>query len=117
LALTNATFIVKQGLNTIAGVITYNGTTVSFAPSNPLMANTVYTVTITTGATSTQRHIGCRLHMISLRNSTVTGTDPSNNAMGVDVNKTVTANFIPMDPLTINATTFTLRQGSIVISG
>jgi hypothetical protein len=30
--------------------------------------------------------------------------------MGVDVNKTVTANFIPMDPLTINATTFTLRQ-------
>jgi hypothetical protein len=51
--LTNATFIIKQGLN-ITGVITYNGTTVSFAPSNPLMANTVYTVTITTGATSTQ---------------------------------------------------------------
>jgi hypothetical protein len=34
--------------------------------------------------------------MISLHNSTVTGTDPSNNAMGVDVNKTIT-NFIPMN--------------------
>lgn len=119
--LTNATFIVKQGLNTIAGVITYNGTTVSFAPSNPLMANTVYTVTITTGATSTQ---GTPLaadytwNFTTLPIPTVTGTDPSNNAMGVDVNKTVTANFsIPMDPLTINATTFTLRQGSTVISG
>ncbi|MFV8355892.1 Ig-like domain-containing protein [Flavobacterium sp. XS1P32] len=119
--LTNATFIVKQGLNTIAGVITYNGTTVSFAPSNPLMANTVYTVTITTGATSAQ---GTPLAADYSWNFTtvpiprVTDTDPSNNAIGVDVNKTVTANFsIPMDPLTINATTFILRQGSIVISG
>lgn len=119
--LTNATFIVKQGLNTIAGVLTYNGSTVSFAPSNPLTANTVYTVTITTGATSAQ---GTPLaadytwNFTTLPIPTVTDTDPSNNAMGVDVNKTVTATFsIPMDPLTINATTFTLRQGSAVIPG
>ncbi len=119
--LTNATFIVKQGLNTIAGAITYNGSTVSFTPSNPLMANTVYTVTITTGATSVQ---GTPLaadyswNFTTLPIPRVTDTDPSNNAMGVDVNKTLTATFsIPMDPLTINTTSFTLRQGSTVILG
>jgi hypothetical protein len=49
---------------------------------------------------------------------TVTSTDPISNATGVALNKTITANFsMVMDPLTINATNFTLKQGTTAITG
>lgn len=119
--LDGTTFNVKQGTNTIAGTIGYSGRTVSFTPLNPLQANTTYTVTITTGAKNT---LGTALGgnyvwaFTTGVNPTVTGTDPLNNATGVNLLKTVTADFsIPMDPTSINATTFTLRQGTTSIAG
>ncbi|MFV5701250.1 Ig-like domain-containing protein [Flavobacterium sp. XS2P12] len=121
LTINNSTFTVKQGTNTITGVITYTGSTVSFTPTNPLTANTVYTVTITTGAKSLQGTPLATNHVWNFTTvpvPTVTATDPLNNAIAVDLNKTVTANFsLTMDPLTINATTFTLKQGTTVIPG
>ena len=49
---------------------------------------------------------------------TVTTTDPLNNATGVAGNKVVTFTFSEaMDPLTINATTFTLKQGTNAVTG
>lgn len=50
LTLNSTTFTVKEGVNTVLGTISYSGLTVSFAPSSPLLANKVYTGTITTGA-------------------------------------------------------------------
>ncbi|SHG51934.1 Ig-like domain-containing protein [Flavobacterium fluvii] len=50
LTLDGTTFTVKEGSNAVLGAITYSGSTVSFAPSLPLLANKVYTVTITNGA-------------------------------------------------------------------
>jgi hypothetical protein len=45
-------------------------------------------------------------------------TDPLNNATGVSLNKVVTATFnMAMDPLTINATTFTIMQGTTAVLG
>ncbi len=44
------TFLLKQGLTSIAGTVTYSGTTATFTPSANLMPGTVYTATITTGA-------------------------------------------------------------------
>ncbi|WP_158727860.1 MULTISPECIES: Ig-like domain-containing protein [unclassified Flavobacterium] len=121
LTINNSTITVKQGTNTIAGAITFSGSTVSFVPTNPLTVNTVYTITITTAAKSLQ---GTPLSADYVWNfttvpvPTVTATDPFNSAIGVDLNKTLTANFsIAMDPLTINTTTFTLRQGTTVIPG
>lgn len=121
LTINNSTFTVKQGTNTIAGVITYTGSTVSFTPANPLTVNTVYTVTLTTGAKSLQGTPLATNYVWSFTTvpaPTVTATDPLNNAIAVDLNKTLTANFsLAMDPLTINATTFTLKQGTTVIPG
>jgi hypothetical protein len=49
---------------------------------------------------------------------TVTSTDPLNNESGVARNKVVELTFSEaMDPLTINTSTFTLKQGTTAVSG
>jgi hypothetical protein len=122
LTINSSTFTVKQGTNTIAGAISYIGSTVTFIPASLLDLNTVYTVIITTGAKSLAQGTPLAANyvwsFVTVPAPTVTTTDPLNNATGVDLNKTVTANFsIAMDPNTINATTFTLKQGTTVIPG
>jgi hypothetical protein len=48
----------------------------------------------------------------------VTIIDPADLATGVSLNKIVNVTFsTPMDPLTLNATTFTLKQGATPIAG
>jgi hypothetical protein len=48
----------------------------------------------------------------------VISTDPTDSATGIDLNKTINASFNEaMNPSTINATTFTLFQGTTPISG
>jgi hypothetical protein len=48
--LTNATFLLKTGGVTVAGSVSYAGTTASFTPSSNLLQGAAYTATITTGA-------------------------------------------------------------------
>ena len=48
--ITAATFTIKQGSTPVAGFVSYSGTTAIVAPTSNLSPNTVYTVTITTGA-------------------------------------------------------------------
>ncbi len=48
LSISTSTFILKQGLTTIPGMVEYFGTTATFNPTNTLEAETVYTATITT---------------------------------------------------------------------
>lgn len=112
LTINGNTFTLKQGANTITGTVTYAGTTASFNPTSALLPNTIYTGTITTGAKN--------LAGIPIANNyvwtfttiagvppTVISTDPSNNAVGVAQNKTITATFsVPMDPTTINSANF-----------
>ncbi|MEO6190807.1 MAG: Ig-like domain-containing protein, partial [Saprospiraceae bacterium] len=118
-----SSFILRQGSNSISGIVTYSGITATFTPITPLLANTLYTATITTAAKN--------LAGISLENNYVwsftTGavlapfvvsTDPPNNATNVSLNKTVLAVFnMPMDPTTINSSSYTIKQGSTTIPG
>ncbi len=46
----SSTIIVKQGTTVVPGMVTYAGTTATFAPQDDLLALTAYTVTVTTGA-------------------------------------------------------------------
>lgn len=48
-----ASFIIKEGTNTVLGTVTYAGTTVTFSPTGGLLTNTTYTATITTGSKDT----------------------------------------------------------------
>ncbi|WP_310560483.1 Ig-like domain-containing protein [Flavobacterium sp.] len=115
------TFTVKQGATTVLGVLSYSGTTVSFDPASPLLADKIYTCTITTGA---QNNAGVPMASNYVWNFTtgivpvVVSTDPANNATGVVLNKVIRATFnVPMNPLTLNATTFTVKQGATTIVG
>jgi hypothetical protein len=48
------TFTVRQGSNTIAGVVSYTGSTATFVPDSPLSLSLEYTGRITTGAADPQ---------------------------------------------------------------
>ncbi|WP_264538116.1 Ig-like domain-containing protein [Flavobacterium sp. N1736] len=119
--LNNTTFKVNQGVNAVTGTISYTGQTVSFAPASPLLANKIYTVTITTGAKNSLDTAMTADYTWSFTTDitpTVTATDPMNNAVNVALNQTVTANFNTiMDAATINTATFILTQGATTIPG
>lgn len=119
--LNSTTFKVNQGVDVVAGAITYTGSTVSFVPTNPLLSNKIYTVTITTGAKNSLNTAMVADYVWNFTTDivpTVAVTDPLNNAINVALNQTVTADFSTiMDASTINATTFTLKQGTTTIPG
>jgi len=120
--ITTATFILRQGINPVAGTVTYTGTTATFNPVEELKPNVVYTGTITVGAKNVagvplaNKYVW-KFSTISVAPNVIS-TDPANLATGVVINKTISATFdMPMDPLTLNATTFTLKQGVNAVSG
>jgi len=123
LTLNGISFTLKQGTTPLLGTVAYNGTTLSFTPSVKLLAGTIYTGTITTGAKSlagiplAANYVWTFTTAVSIV-PTVTSTSPLNLATAVVLNKIVTATFsLPMDPLTINGTSFTLKQGANVLTG
>lgn len=117
------TFTLKQGTTTIAGTVTYSGTTAMFIPSALLAPNTIYTATISRAVSNLDNNtLGGDYVWVfttgALVAPTVTATDPINNSTGINLNRTLSADFsMVMDPSTINQTTFTLRQGNTVIQG
>lgn len=47
---TSSTFTLKQGSTSVAGAVSYSGSTAKFTPTNNLSASATYTATVTTGA-------------------------------------------------------------------
>jgi hypothetical protein len=120
------TFTVKQGTTAVAGTVSYSGTTASFTPTAVLAANTLYTATITTGAQDVAGNAIAANYVWSFTTAipadvtlpTVIATVPLNNATGVPVAQILTATFSEaMNPTTINANTFLLKQGANTITG
>lgn len=48
--ISGTTFTLKHGATSVAGNVSYLGSTATFTPSSPLLSETTYTATITTGA-------------------------------------------------------------------
>ena len=124
--ITSLTFTLKQGSTSVAGAVTYTGTTATFTPAVNLAYSTIYTGTITTGAKDMAGNALAINHTFSfttvaapdLTLPMVYSTDPLNNATGVVSNKVVALTFSKaMNPSTINGTTFTLKQGTTAVSG
>jgi len=119
--ITSSTFMLKQGTTSVAGAVTYSGTTASFTPTSPLAANTVYTATVTTGAKDMAGDAIAANKVWSFTTVVLPGvlsTDPLDNAVGVASNKVVAITFSKaMDPLTITSSTFTVNQGATSVAG
>jgi hypothetical protein len=123
----STTFTLKQDSTNVKGSVSYSGTTATFTPAANLKAGLVYTATITEGAKNEE---GTALKSkYSWRFTTATGgvdqiapaiisVAPADKAISVALNSTAIITFSkPMDPLTINATTVTLKQGTVAIAG
>jgi len=124
--ITSLTFTLMQGLTAVAGTITSTGTKATFTSTSNLSPNTIYTGTITTGAKDVAGNALISNYTFSFTTGTaadtipptVISTDPLNNATSVATNKVVALTFSEaMDPLTLNTTTFTLKQGTTSVSG
>jgi hypothetical protein len=110
------TFTLKNGATPVAGVVTYAGTTASFNPNADLLPGVLYTATITTGAQNVAGVPMSANYVWSFTTlsaaPTVILTDPANLAVGVAINKTLTASFSEaMNAATLTATSFTLKEG------
>ena len=120
-SLNTTTVTIKQGTTTIPGIVTYFGNIVTFTPNVALSPGTLYNATITTGATDVSGNRLAANYNWSFTTSAlpfVISTDPLNNDVNVDLDKKITATFSKaMDPLSLNATTFTIKQGTTVIPG
>jgi hypothetical protein len=125
-----ATFTLSgPGGTAVAGVVTYvpAGSVATFTPTASLLPSTLYTATITTGAEDLQGTALAANYVWTFTTAaavvvtppTVISTIPANGATAVPLNQTVSATFSKaMNPVTINATTFTLTgPGATAVPG
>jgi methionine-rich copper-binding protein CopC len=122
----STTFTLKHGTTSVAGFVTYAGSTATFTPAAPLAADTLYSATISTGAKDLAGNALANNVVWSFTTGeapdtkapTVTSTTPADGATGVAINKTVSAAFSEaMDPSRITTATFTLKRGTTSVSG
>jgi len=112
------------GGTVVGGSVTYAaGTAVaSLKPGANLAYNTLYTATVTTGVTDSLGDQPAGNYVWSFTTAvqpTVLSVIPVNGAVGVSVNQALSAVFsAPMNPATINASTFTLSApGTGAVAG
>jgi methionine-rich copper-binding protein CopC len=124
--ISTTTFTLMQGVTPVAGTVTYVGTTATLTPGSNLASSTVYTATITTGTKDLAGNALASNFVWSFTTGaapdttapTVNSTDPANAATGAAINKKIAVTFSEaMDPLTVNTTTFTLRQATTPVAG
>ena len=129
--LTATTFTVKQGAAVVAGSVTYAGTTATFTPASPLIANSPYNLSITAGAQDLAGNgvtsgglapnpwTFTTISASDNAATTVSLTSPAQGASAAPVDSTVNAVFSQgMDPATINTGTFTVTgPGTTPVNG
>src|ERR1700719_3800038 len=95
------------GAAPVAGAVTYAGTTATFTPTTALAGSTLFTATITTGATDLAGNplaANFVWTFTTVSQPTVTSTNPARAATNVPINQKITATFSePMSSSTIIA--------------
>ena len=117
--------VTGPGATTVAGSVSCAGAEATFTPTINLAVNTLYTVTISSGAQDlsgkpmSANYVWSFLTVPAPTPPTVISTVPVNFAAGVPVNQALSSTFsLAMNPATIDAATFTVTgPGSTVVSG
>lgn len=126
LTVTSATFTLRTGNALVPGAVSYSGLIAVFTPTSSLVPSSAYTATVTTGVKDLSGTALAASIVWSF--TTGTGSDgnpptvgaalPPDGATDVDIVGSVSATFSEvMNPATITADTFTLRQGGATVSG
>jgi hypothetical protein len=120
--ITTATFTVTGPGGAVAGAVSYSGMTATFAPSAALAYETVYTATITTGATDLGGTpiLGNYVWTFTTIAPTpvVVSTIPTNGAVNVSVSQMISATFNEaMNSATISGSTFTVNGPGGAVAG
>lgn len=121
----NQTSFTLSGPDNVSGTVTFNSetNTLTFVPASKFKYSTTYTGRVTTSVkdvlgNALQKDYVWTFSTGDLVSPVVISTDPVNSATGIMLNKAIAASFsVPMDPQTLNTTTFTLKQGATAIAG
>jgi hypothetical protein len=120
--LTSTTFTVTAPSGAVAGAVSYSGTTATFTPSAALAYATIYTATITTGATDLGGTPLLASYVWTFTTITpapvVVSTIPANGATNVAIGQVISATFSEaMNPATISGSTFTVTAPGGAVAG
>jgi len=119
-----ATFTLRRGATPIVSTITYLGLTAELAPWEPLAYNTQYTLTMSTGAVDLVGNALESAHEWRFTTAltpdtiapTVLSATPLAGVVDAEINVAVVVTFTePMAGATLNATSLTLRRGSVPV--
>lgn len=124
-SITGSTFTLSSPGGAVAGAVTYSGVTATFTPAASLANNTVYTATITAGATSAAGTPLPSNYVWTFTTITpppvVVATVPLNAATGVPVDQVLSATFneaMKCSTLASPSATFILRgPGATAVAG
>ncbi len=122
----SSTFTLFKGASQVAGIVSFSDSTAVFTPTVDLLPSSNFIATLTTGAKDTEGNVLENDYTFSFTSGeapdttvpSITMMDPIANATDVAFDKVVSVTFSEeMDASTVSATTFTLKQGSTVVSG
>ncbi len=120
------TFTIFHGANKVTGSVSYADSTATFTPDNDLLASENFVVSLSKNVSDTDGNKLKDNFTFSFKSGIapdvtvpiVISTDPASNATDVMFNKVITVTFSEeMDAASINATTFTLKQGASAVAG
>ncbi len=123
--ISNLTFTLSQDLTPVTGTVTFDEltNTATFKPDMPLVVGLAYQATVTVGVKDAgnvpmEADYGWSFIVIDTFPPMVVFTTPQLYSVEVPITTHLTATFTePMDPLTINELTFTLKQGLTPVTG
>jgi outer membrane beta-barrel protein len=124
--ITGESFTLKQGKTPLSGRLTTTGSNTTFTPASDLEKDKTYTATITTGAKDRAGNALASNYEWGFTTGlpadttapTVTFTSPVDGEKAAPVNQKVNVAFSEeMDPATITAATFTVKQGTTPVAG
>lgn len=119
-------FTLFHGVDKVAGSISYADSTATFTPANDLLASENFVVTLSENVEDTDGNKLKENFTFNFKSGlapdvtapVVISTDPTSNATDVLFDKVVNVTFSEeMDAASINATTFTLKQGATAVAG
>jgi hypothetical protein len=116
-----STIIITVAGVVVPGTVSYSGNSATFTPTGRLTTNTLYNGRVTTAVKDVAGNALQTDYVWTFTtglNPLVASTDPANLAVDVPLNKIITATFnMSMNPSTLNASTFTVKQGTTTVLG